>query len=724
MIDQLNSAGIQKLQAELASGRLESLLRIGQTQTAKVIEVTTQPVRSNTGTQTSKPSSSPSTPTTSTATATKAVGANSATSSNTSTIRTSEALPTQRPTASSSGAKPATTNPATTSTTSSTPSTINNNPVRASRSDTIQSSQQQLPTRAERPSTPNTPTQSATASTSQSTNSSTNAATSDQVYRAKLNLQGRLVEVVTPRPLTVGSEVQISRDANNQISLRVPSERTPSERVPSATTRESSSQATTGSDNRPANTTAPGPQTAASRANSGGNELPIRPGQQLTATVVKVVPDRPAPASTTATVAQTGTSPIASSAQGNSGQTQATPPQTYAPASQTGNTPSSTAAQIQPPIAGTSSPAATQGQALLQGGTRAPATELTTRTATQTATPAAGTRGDTLTPQPTANTTAAQYRVTLDLQGRSVDVLIPRPLPVGSEVQLRQSSQGQLSLNVPSGQPQTLENALRQHLPQQQPPVQLLNFLAEPQTLAQLAKGEPLVQGLIQLLLGRSLANPQKTDAGSVQQQLQNSGTLLENRLARGDTQALQSDQKSLLLKLEQQLTNTPRTIPQPLGQRITQMTQQAISRVLVNQLASLPQQTQELGTESNRQLQLDIPVLWQGRNENLQLKISAEERSGGFDPDDYQRRWQVQLRFEMEQIPPMAASVALEGDQISVLWYGDQQIREMLEPKLHELQQLLEGVGLEVDTLAVREKEPPEQTIQPLRQRLIDVKT
>ncbi|MEH6810905.1 MAG: flagellar hook-length control protein FliK [Motiliproteus sp.] len=690
MIDQLNSSNVQKLQAELAAGRLDSLLRIGQTLVAKVIEVIPQPSgQTSNQSNPARPIQPP--------TATTVNSSNRPQSNQTAGNPTPTPPPSQGSQTSGRGNETAI---ASNQRTGSNQQHANNRSPIAPQSDTRIA--QGNPTKVSQPPA------TATSNTSTSTSTSASQNTGDNVaYRAKLNIQGRLFEVITPRALTPGSEIQITRGSDNRITLNVTPN--PSQETTSKTTTEGRQPLSSST------------QTGAPTADrpTPSNEILARPGERVTALVLKVTQETNPQASTRSTT--TNQTPLATADR-----------QLATPQNLTASTakPTTTLQTSSPAVPTNTAPATPQplsrGASAYQSAAPTPSQPLsapptTASSPAQTTTPL---QNSAHASQTAASTATPQFRISLDLQGRAIDVLAPRPIPVGTEVQVQQDQAGRVTVNVPSNQTQAIENLLRQHLPQQQPPTQLLNLLSEPQSMVQLAKADPLLQGIIQLLLGKALASPQKTDAASVQQQLQNSGTLLENRLARGDTQALQTDQKALLLKLEQNLAGTnAKNISQPLGQQVTQMTQQAISRVLFNQVSSLVQQPQDQGSEQLRHLALDIPVLWQGRNENIQMRISAEE-GANTDDTEYIRRWQVQLRFEMEDMPPMAADLILEGEGISVLWFGDNQTRKLIEPNLSELQQLLEGIGLEVNTLAVREKEPPKMDIQAPRKQLIDVRT
>ncbi|OMH30062.1 flagellar hook-length control protein FliK [Motiliproteus sp. MSK22-1] len=720
MIDQLNTASIQKLSAELASGRLESLLRIGQTQIARVLEVSpqvarpAQPLTGQTPQTVSQPSRSgnassqsadgktttsgatPNLKTSSESTAPAAARATTQSTAGQSNTGTNSAATSQ--TASKNQAASQSQSPANYQATGQkagskiVPAGADNPAYQAkinAEKHLLQIQSPKLP-----PNSPTTNRNDATATqgnagptTSQPKPAATQANVTsnieNRVYRTKISIEGKVVEIIMPRPVKAGTEIMISRDANNRLTVNVPQQTNPSPQ-PTATaspqtqlssqpSASSTQQAPSASQNIPPGRTAAhgSVNTALSPADRlVTSETLVRPGERALARVIQVTPESGArPVELPANTAHKPAPPLQ--------------PATYSPAQRAKQT-SQTANAAVPQHTATN---------LSSSARQAPNT---------------------------------QYRITLDLQGRNVEVVAPRPIGIGTEVRVQQDSQGQVTLKIPTGSTQAVEKALREHMPLQQPPNQLLNLLTEPQNALQISKAQPLLQSLVQILLGRSIATPQQTDAQSVRQQLLNSGTQFESRIAKGDTTVFQQDQKGLLMKLQQNLTGADsKAIPQPLGQRITQMTQQAISRVLFNQVSSLAQQAQESGSEQVRQhLALDIPVLWQGRNENIHLRINSDDPRQNDEGEEPERRWKVQLRFEMPEMPPMGADLALEGGKISVLWFGSKETRELLEPHLDQLQQTLEGIGLEVDTLAIREQEPPKAELRPPRQRLIDVKT
>mgnify|MGYP003624737008 FL=1 len=482
------------------------------------------------------------------------------------------------------------------------------------------------------------------------------------LYKIQFRLEGRLFELLTSKPLDPGTLIQISRGGDNKILLQ---------QLPAA--------------NAGAGTSKPNLASITGQTSLGRNEAPMPASNSQAALNV-----RPSPPVNTA-VERLPILPLKTEI----------------------------ALRIAPGERLNAEVLSSRVQAL-------PATAQSSSTAASTTFTITGPQAAQQTNA--ANTDSRSYQIRIDLQqGQKIELTSPRPLPPGTQVQLVRDNQGQLWAELPTVKTRAIEQALREHLPQQQTPAALLNLLSGAQANGQLQQAKPLLLNLFQLLLGRSLTSPLQTDAASIKQQVQNSGSLLENKLALGNTQQINQDHKAILLKITQQLgqATNPRELPAMLSERISALTQQALSRVLVNQITSLGNPTQEQGNEQSRTLALDIPILWQNKTENLQLKIQREEREDDAKMEDRHYRWQVRLSFDVDQNKILQADLTLEADQISVIWSGDPELRQRIESQLDQLQQRLESVGLKIKTLGVREQLADNQsTPQPPRRQLIDINT
>ncbi|WP_210395710.1 flagellar hook-length control protein FliK [Motiliproteus sediminis] len=653
MIEQLNVTNVQKLSAELTTGfdRLQALMQIGESRSAQVVSVVSQPVRAQTPAANSNQ-------------AAQTPNAASASSENTRTG-------------------------------------VAENRAAAS-------------------------PQSQAAATA---------------YRIRVQLQGQILDLVSAKPLPAGTQVQLTRTGAQNLVIQAqsqpaqspqnaanpaPAPSTPAGTAPPAAPSTpppgARAPATSPSNSTVSNTAAaptrtdPGPQrqaatdTGAARPVAGDSGQASRVqtsslqaaqlqqlaallpkiDQAVTARVIQNLPlttsgNMPQPPSSAASTPAAPTSPAVASAPAQPAQPPLRP-QPTAPA---------TAAPIRPNAASQPSPAPS---------------------------PANGT-----TATPSTATVSAPQRVQLSIGGQTLEVLAPRPIPPGTEVRISRSADGQVTLQLPAPRALAVESALRQHLPRQQPPEELFSLLNQVSTSAPLRQAQPLLMSLISLLLGRTLTNPSQPDPEGVRQQLQQGGTLMEGKLARGDTQALPQDQKALLLKLAHQLQQPQpqgRELPATLSDRLNQLTQRAISRVVTNQIHSLGQAgAKDSDAEPVRSLVVDLPVQGQqGQHENVQLKIT-DQSGGGRDVPEQERRWQVELAFQMEGLPPFNALLTLENQQVNVIWKGEAGVRSLLQPHLGDLHTRLQALGLDVGVIGVREGRSSANTGGRDRS-LIDVKT
>ncbi len=472
----------------------------------------------------------------------------------------------------------------------------------------------------------------------------------NQAFVARIQVQGRLMEILTTKPLIPGNEIQITRESGSRLALDLMPLPTTNARTALAGTQTSAVR-----QSQPANA----PPTSAHAENPQTQNL-ARNGAQIHARVIQVRSENSAPLTPATRASTPATAPTISA---NAGHAENGP-----------------------------------------------------------------------------------FRVTLALQGREmagreIQVISPRAIPEGTRLTLRRDAAGQLTLNLPSPASQAVTHALKTHLPQQQPAAKLFNQLADNLSRGQLPRRAATLQNLVEQLLGKALSNPQQTRADQVRQQLQTGGTLMESQLARGNSQHLQQDLKALLTRFGQALAeSTTRTTPSPasasaqaspatgreissaVADRLQHAGQQAISRVVVNQLSSLP--SAESTDSGSRQLAVDIPVVWQGRHENVQLQINQQPDPADAGNEAPASRWHVRLRFDMEDLPPLGADVLLEDQAVSVIWSGEARIRALVGPQLPRLHTNLDEQGLDVITLGVRIQAPPERKTMLSSDKLIDIRT
>ncbi len=142
--------------------------------------------------------------------------------------------------------------------------------------------------------------------------------------------------------------------------------------------------------------------------------------------------------------------------------------------------------------------------------------------------------------------TATQWAILLRVGSNLLNVQSDKPLPQGSQVELKVINARQLEINLPSESKTqtsdkiTLQHNLREILPRQQPYSQLLNLVRK-MPAQQMQQLPPPVQDAIKHLIQELPHTKQLQSAKELQHVLRNSGIFTEKRLVRAAT-ALKPD--------------------------------------------------------------------------------------------------------------------------------------------------------------------------------------
>lgn len=323
-----------------------------------------------------------------------------------------------------------------------------------------------------------------------------------------------------------------------------------------------------------------------------------------------------------------------------------------------------------------------------------------------------------------AQSGAQLYRINLNVEGKSLEIISRVPLEVGSQVKVTYGSEQRLTLILPHPRQQALQTALRQHLPNQQPPAALTNLLTAVAQNPQPLQSTALI-GIVQALFGK-LPSPINITPDKLLGQIRDSGLFMENKIAQNQTQTLgATDQKALLLKLAQHLPPPPGGTPNDLNGKLSQAVQQAISRVVVNQLQSLSVSADRDGNvDPARHYVLDLPVYTNGRTENIQLRIQSEHKESKEKHDSQQESWRVQLQFELQELGSLGAEITLQNEQLGVTWFSSREARSVLDTNLQRFEKQLAQADLNLTSLGVREQPLPQPPSPAVSTSLIDITT
>lgn len=148
---------------------------------------------------------------------------------------------------------------------------------------------------------------------------------------------------------------------------------------------------------------------------------------------------------------------------------------------------------------------------------------------------------------------------------------------------------------------------------------------------------------------------------------------------------------------------------------RLTRLVEASVSRIQLQQAASLPTE------DSPRQAwQLDLPVQLPDESHDLMLRIerdtTEQDAHGG-------STWAVNLAFQFDNIGTLQARVGLSGERVSTTFWSDRDnTHRRLEQRLPALQLAFEAQGLEVVHLSGVLGAPAEPLIRiPMPDKLLD---
>lgn len=275
-----------------------------------------------------------------------------------------------------------------------------------------------------------------------------------------------------------------------------------------------------------------------------------------------------------------------------------------------------------------------------------------------------------------------------------------------------------------------------------QPEINLQNLLTTLQTIVQQPTAKngngTLNQLLSQIsqLVDHTLPGNSPVTAARVEQAFQQSGLFLESRLLGNNLLGL--DFKASLLKLIAELqtltlvnpvmadsvdikTADTATTLQLLAARIfselQKLTEGALARVQLHQLASLPQEENSL-----RQIwQFELPIPHADGHDNFFIQFERENNRA----DPSAAHWSVTLNFDIPPAGPISAKINLTGDVISSHFTAERaEGVDRLQQVLPKLSEAFEKAGLIVGRLSAHQgktkknHEPPPQSFPLLDER------
>ena len=254
---------------------------------------------------------------------------------------------------------------------------------------------------------------------------------------------------------------------------------------------------------------------------------------------------------------------------------------------------------------------------------------------------------------------------------------------------------------------------------------------------------EPVLRAAQAVLAGQVPLSEGALDGAGLQKAVQNSGLFQEAGLAKGTVPSPQTDMKSALLGLRQNLTawlgqmatlipaaaiapplrgGVPRArgaeappidpvaAPEEIGKHMLDHTDAALGRLRLHQHASLPDQA---SAQAPADWSLDLPVLIGQQQSILHLQIhrDAQHQSEA----EGERGWQMRFAMALPALGEVGAQVSLRGVATGVmLWAEEPATAAALDSELPSLREALAGIGLQAGSIFVRQGAPLQLTPAP----------
>jgi len=329
---------------------------------------------------------------------------------------------------------------------------------------------------------------------------------------------------------------------------------------------------------------------------------------------------------------------------------------------------------------------------------------------------------------PTRSAPPIHHLVSLALpDGSKVEVQSPRPLAQGAQLQLATTTtqtlqviriqEPPLSPNSALDKP-AIQEALRNALPIQQPTGSAFSQLAQVASTVdtnQTSQIGSVVRSMLQLFGVR----PGSAEApAQIRQNVELGGLGTERQLSQGGTTS-PLDMKAQLQQL-QQLSDK---LPTEQRERLEQIIQSLSSRVTSQQLNSLQQWRELPDGGFERVLQLDLPIKQGEHWDNLELRLSRE--GGTNAAGEMVSVWRVRLHFDLEEQGGVDAEIRLtDGHEISTLfWCEHPETAEKLRERSEEFAEKLRMCGFNNSEVTWHEGNAPNQN-QVVHKQLIDLHT
>lgn len=295
--------------------------------------------------------------------------------------------------------------------------------------------------------------------------------------------------------------------------------------------------------------------------------------------------------------------------------------------------------------------------------------------------------------------------VSLRIGNQTVEAHTSIALPARAQLQLEVVQGGaQPVLRIATAPPpgETLVAALRTALPQQQPLQAVFDALhVFTQSPASTHLPAPAL-ALLRQLYAQMPGHADLADGEGLRRALQDSGVLLERKLAEGAApeRDLKANLLRLLSSLDQQRDETP-----------AKLAAAALARVELHQLTAL--------TQPAHGLTLELPLRRDDGVEVLKFRVERDATAGAEEP----RAWTIWMDFETASLGPVRAKVSWRGETVSAqIWAQQAEGAALIQTHLPELVSSLTAAGVRVEQLQCHHGAPSHDPFVQAPNGLVDV--
>lgn len=252
----------------------------------------------------------------------------------------------------------------------------------------------------------------------------------------------------------------------------------------------------------------------------------------------------------------------------------------------------------------------------------------------------------------------------------------------------------------------TVQTAYRQFIPSQAPLSQTFQQINLMQSLP------PAIQIPLKSLINQYTRQENAPDGKSIKDKIMNSGLFLENKLKSAShtdpKSGFKSDMKAQLLQLQQQTQHLQSTTQNAGLSKLSQLLNQAISRLTVQQiqLYENPNMT-PLSLLNDRQETIDENQL------EIHKKVHNDKTT-----------WEVYIELSLPQgLLSTKLSLSEQNEDFNCyLWCETDALQTEVEQHLEKLKQQFETQGLNLENIQIV-KNKPEKSSQSIKVALVDIK-